>query len=384
MAIFSLGRFDKKLFLIAFIFIIRTAFLVAKREGYGLYQNDLMDLEEEISSIMIGIVMHFILKDKQVKQNSTRKSKKGFKYIIVLFFLKVILGIRPIFDHSQIIITSNGVTIIFMTLITFLLLKYKYYIHHIITIVLYCALGISIDAIIGNFYDINLKSYFLCLLWALDEAMLYCYMKYMMDKLYYKYTEVIIYYGISGLITKACVIIGMGVYQCINGNKGIFNSISNYFKTINPAVIIFLQFLYFIIHFCIDNLLKIIIIYYLRPNHIIINDQLNIFEEIIIYLKIGNKKYYTIIPFVFQILCLLFYFEILELNFCNLNKNTVKNIQAREKLQEYNEPKPSNSFKNKIELVDQYYLVENESEFKDEETNDNNKDNKTYNAKVIE
>jgi hypothetical protein len=69
---------------------------------------------------------------------------------------------------------------------------------------------------------------------------------------------------------------------------------------------------------------------------------------------------------------LLFYFEILELNFCNLNKNTVKNIQARERQQECNEDELRESVGNKkIELVGQYYLVDDDSSSKNEDEKDN-------------
>ena len=37
--------------------------------------------------------------------------------------------------------------------------------------------------------------------------------------------------------------------------------------------------------------------------------------------------------FFFQLLSLLFYLEILELNFCGLNKNTKRNIQLRERME---------------------------------------------------
>ena len=77
MAIIALGRVDKKLLLIVFTFIIRTACLIALYESYGLYENNLINLEEEIGPIIVGIVLHFILKNKQVKQSSTRKSKKS-------------------------------------------------------------------------------------------------------------------------------------------------------------------------------------------------------------------------------------------------------------------------------------------------------------------
>ena len=69
---------------------------------------------------------------------------------------------------------------------------------------------------------------------------------------------------------------------------------------------------------------------------------------------------------------MLFYFEILELNFCNLNKNTVKNIQARERQQECNEDELRESVGNKkIELVGQYYLIDDDSSSKNEDEKDN-------------
>ena len=69
-------------------------------------------------------------------------------------------------------------------------------------------------------------------------------------------------------------------------------------------------------------------IFYLKPNHIIITDEFYVYISLIFYQDNPNK-YYTLIPFVFQILALLFYFEVLEYNFCSLNKNTIKNIQKR-------------------------------------------------------
>ena len=42
-----------------------------------------------------------------------------------------------------------------------------------------------------------------------------------------------------------------------------------------------------------------------------------------------SKQYYFLILFVFQIFCLLIYLEIIELNFCGLNKNTKRNIRER-------------------------------------------------------
>ena len=48
-----------------------------------------------------------------------------------------------------------------------------------------------------------------------------------------------------------------------------------------------------------------------------------------IYNKLLNNLLF-LIPAFFQIVSLLFYLEILEFNFCNLNKNTKRNIMLRE------------------------------------------------------
>ena len=86
-------------------------------------------------------------------------------------------------------------------------------------------------------------------------------------------------------------------------------------------------------------LLTLIILEYFSLNHVLISLLLFriaisiylhelIFKFIIILV---DKKYlFFLIPAFFQILSLLFYLEILEFNFCNLNRNTKRNIMLRE------------------------------------------------------
>ena len=100
--------------------------------------------------------------------------------------------------------------------------------------------------------------------------------------------------------------------------------------------------------------LIILIMYYLRPNYLIISDQIDAYFDIIFYQHNPNR-FYTLIPFVFQIFSILFYFEILELNFCNLNENTAKNIEMREE----NERQSRSSCSSLIELEEQYYVKDN-------------------------
>ena len=98
---------------------------------------------------------------------------------------------------------------------------------------------------------------------------------------------------------------------------------------------------------------------YFKPNFIIITDELYVYIRLIAYQNRSNK-YYTFIPFLFQILALLFYFEILEFNCFKWNKNTIKNIQKREaKL--VNESRSESRNESIVELNDIYLIEERET-----------------------
>ena len=58
----------------------------------------------------------------------------------------------------------------------------------------------------------------------------------------------------------------------------------------------------------------------------LISDEINVYEKIFFYEERQNKIYILFV-FLFQMLILLFYYEILEFNFFGLNKNTAKSIQ---------------------------------------------------------
>ena len=404
MAIIAFGRVDKKLLLVVLMFVIQLVYLITVSYGSDHYENNISTLISDIAPIIGGIALYFIFRNKKVQPNTSGKSKKKFIHVIILFFLGVIHAsvdyCYPYFIEEQkyrlnnLLNTINGVTIIIMTLVTLFLLKYKYYIHHYITMALYCVLGIIMDVIVGGYKIINFSYAYIFIIYLFDDVILFCYMKYMMDKLYYQYSEVLIYYGLIGLITDVGFMTGLGIYEYKNdiiGDKAqyryILDSIQTYFQTKNVAVIIFFQLVYFLILFFIKELLNILIIYYLRPNHTIINDEINVFEAQIIYRKIENPelnikdsdKYYTFIPFILQMLCLLFYFEILELNFCKLNKNTVKNIQMRERNEGSDEDESKegrDSFNNnKIELVGQYYLDGDKEETNEDDDKGETKEN---------
>ena len=290
MLFISYGQIDRKLYFVAIIIIIEIVKNILYNELMFEYINDLLIFFlEEIGTILAGIIMLFILKQKQKKI----KAKKKFSNIIILFLLRLakssydIIYVHVVlethYNYDLIINTTNGFQILLMTLWTFVLLKYKYYIHHIISMIIYCTLGIASDFILGNFTILKYNYIIFHILNIIVEAFLMCYIKYMMDKCYYDYTETLIYYGLIGLITNFCIFAGIAVYEYANGINTVIKILSDYFAETNVIYIIFYLFLYTLLYSAILNLLKILMIFYLRPNHLVITDEIIVYFNIIIY-----------------------------------------------------------------------------------------------------
>ena len=384
MAIITIGIIDKKLILLVFLTILRVIDVIVSYEPSGDYFNSILcSLLEEIGPVIAGIIMNFTIKQKL---DIRKEDKRNVKYPIILFLLRIIKSCyerifpyvltEKIYKYNAILNTTNGIEIFLISFGTFLLLKYKYYIHHMISMCIFCGLGIVNDFIIGSYFIIRYDYIYIYIIYIINEVLLFCYMKYMMDKLYYQYIEILIYWGIAGVLVKLCIFSGMIIYEQVNDIEGILNDFYIYFTETNIYGIIFLQFIYYLCYGAFYYIFIILILYYLRPNHMIISDELIVYAMLIFYQDKPNK-YYTILPFILQMVALMFYFEFLEFNFWNLNINTAKNIQIREKT----EIDERNTLMSAIELGDQYYLKNNEtknSEYSSYYPNENtevNKDN---------
>ena len=185
MTIIKYGKIDKKLIVIIFITILLSLKLILDYKVPDEYSIKIfIDLEEEIGPIISGIIIYYIFKPKKEEKN-----RKSFKYIIYLFLLKVITASELIYDYSiqkeennqiydyeSILNMINGFEFIFMTFGTFLLLKYKYYIHHYISMIIYCILGITNDIILGNYKILNYKFVYIHLIIILNDVLTYCYL----------------------------------------------------------------------------------------------------------------------------------------------------------------------------------------------------------------
>ena len=211
---------------------------------------------------------------------------------------------------------QQGIEMVFLALISMFCLKYKYFIHNYLAIGFFIIFGLIIDFILDLYSDIlkvGTISLILSFIGLLTDAIFVCYEKYMMEKLYYPYWNVILVPGI---------ILFSGKNSDINLVSGFYN----YFDDVGIGIMIGKFILNVILNFCVMTF-SILTLFNFSPDYVLISISLSKFVNYLIDNKSG--RYYFIIFFVLQFICLLFYLEIIELNFCKLNENTRRNIQIR-------------------------------------------------------
>ena len=255
---------------------------------------------------------------------------------------------------------------IFYIILSIIILKTKYYIHNIISLILFCIFSIINDIIFKYFKYIELIS-FLFLLPNLFEDILCCYMKYLIDKKFHSYWNILFFFGLYYFIIYGIEFIIIIIKD--PNNNSIFNDIRNG------------EIRYIILNFLLDSflldffkmLLTLIILEYFSLNHVLISHVLyyivfNFINCVSDFNKYKNYLYF-IIPAFFQILSILFFVEILEFNFCNLNKNTKRNIILREEEDMLLSNRNQSDIESDIE-IDKDLLIKNPQEKKDLELYD--------------
>ena len=246
-----------------------------------------------------------------------------------------------------------GIEMIVLAIISYFMLKYKCYKHHIISIVTFIICGISCDLFLNYYEEMKEFSFlinFIEHLSILTDSVNYYYQKYMMEKLYYPYWRVSLCLGITYLIFA----LGFLIYflKGTENDGSLFMLFYSYFKNENVGIKIGKLIIVYV-SITINGILNILIIYYFNPNYILISFQISKIIQVLIDEE--KEKYYCIFFFIFQFLALMIYLEIIELNFCGLNENTKSKINYRGQL-ELTEDFGRNSSIDNIELNKDYFL----------------------------
>ena len=118
----------------------------------------------------------------------------------------------------------------------------------------------------------------------------------------------------------------------LNGSNKILYIFYNYYQKYG-AWQTTSRFLFglFVTGFIVD-ILEFVILDRLTPNYIIIGFEIGKIPSNIIETE-NDKKRVVLVLSILQVVSLLLYLEIIEFNFCKLNKNTKKNIERRLLLQ---------------------------------------------------
>jgi len=375
-----IGQVNRKFVILILIYSVTMIFTTLNFLFSTRDTNQIIDLfETSLGEIFGGILMPYIVKNKTTiktkKKNSKKQSVKDyFLLFIILLFLAVaqyLVNISSNNNTLQLSILSflQGWEIILFLILTYFFLKYKYYIHHIISLSIFCISCVLLDIILGHFSNLGLSLLYMFIYVSFD-AVIAIYLKYLMDYKYKQYWNILLAIGLMNFLLGIIIFI----IQLILDNIEFLEKIKNYFTNTGVGYIILRFFVEFIFGGLFREMTKYVIIKNFSPDYILIGNQAAlIFVDICL---IDEKyQYSSILLFIFLIFSLLFYLEIFEYNFCDLNKNTKRNIQIRAESENFID----DTIDDKIELSPGYIVKESEENNSNEiiemKENDEKEDN---------
>ena len=378
------GRINKRLLLPVFLSITQIILLIVN----NFYYPGKKDIVSSTYSLALGqIIIKFlpcILKisnDEEPKKEKEIKQRKCLHYFFLcgLFLInqgihsgysiagKYLAGLQISYNDSNLFLVQDfailSIEMAFMALFSRFLLKYKYFKHHIISIIIFIILGISCEIIIilksksAKLISGNVRGYLIVniiqVINSLVDALYFCYQKYLMETLYYPYWNIAFIPGIFIFaLATTLLIISLIDKRKLNSSLDFVRNFYLYYQ-LNGWIIFGKIILVVVIHIILCPL-TIMTIYYYSPNFILIIFQIST----IVYSLIQDPKVsaYCIPLYLVQFLALMIHLEILELNFCDLNKYTKRNIELRGLLDSFGEGRDSTAGLEKIDINKDYFI----------------------------
>ena len=350
-----LGAINKKLFLSLFLALGQVAMILI----YAFYPKKDNNVVVQLYVLSIGEMLiktfPYILKfsdigkinekEKEKEQKTHKNTWKHYIYLGLLYALNVGVLITVEVLNSVLrrqIVTYTGsnlvpnhdfiilsVEMVFIVLVSMCLLKYRYYRHHIISMIFFLIFGIISEIILKTYENMDWKLILIIsmrILGVLVNATYYCYQKYMMEHLFLPYWNVAFVPGVV-MFLLACVflIFCLSSSDKEKSNLSFIRIFYSFFKTdagLGAGKVI----LVFVLHTLMSPL-AILILYHFGPNFVLTIFQFSRVVQNLTTIKVN--QIYVIIFFILQFISLLIHLEIIELNFCGLNKYTKRNIEIR-------------------------------------------------------
>ena len=200
-----IGQVNRKLVILILIYSVTVIFTELNFFFSSRDTNNIIDLfETSLGEIFGGILMPYIVKNKTTikskKKNSKKQSVKD--YFLLFIILLILVGAQYLVKFStnnntlQLSILSflQGWEIILFLILTYFFLKYKYYIHHIISLSIFCISCVLLDIILGHFSNLGLSLLYMFIYVSCD-AVISIYLKYLMDYKYKQYWNILLAIG---------------------------------------------------------------------------------------------------------------------------------------------------------------------------------------------
>ena len=351
--IIILGELNKKHLLPLFLVIYQISYQIFIKYYPENVVNIIIDMYTMslgmMSIIFLPCVFKLNVKEEQREKEIHKRKWLHYLILIAIYIIYNIIQVNVIIMKSESSVKEKsggnqiknpfaegpfayiGFEMILLTVISIILLKYKYFVHHYISLATFVLFGNFNDFILGNYQKIinyGAIMNIIQILGIIIDVIYYYYQKYMMEKFFYSYWSISFTLGVTLIIITT----GYLIYVLVKKEEadiGIINGkeFYSYFKSEDVGLKIGKQLLNYIFS-TISTILYILNIYHFNPNYILISFQFSKLVDVLMN-DMDNNKYYCIILFVFQLFFLMIYLEILELNFCNLNENTKKNIEFR-------------------------------------------------------
>ena len=378
--IIILGEINKKLLLPLILTLVQILYNIFNKFYPEKNISGIIPMYSYSFSAMSVRLLPFILKisnKETVKENEFKKKKCLHYFLLCLFtFINnsvkifgemminnlkgkiksdININITNIFPINNFIIL--GFETIFLIIISILLLKYKYYKHHIISIIIFIALGIVSDVVLNNYEKFDSNFFliqFIGIIEAGADSLFYCYQKYMMEKYYYPYWNICFVTGIFNFFVSNFYLISfLNDKDKEKSSSYLVYSFYSYFNGEDIGLKIGKIIIIFLIYIIIQPLI-ILILFYFRPNFLLIILQLSYITQNL--MDISANKLYCIIFYIIQFFALMLHLEILELNLCGLNENTRKNISIRSVIDILDDDCDSSAGNNIVDINNEYSI----------------------------
>ncbi len=341
-----LRRETLKLFIFILISIAANN-LPSVFNGFIPYDIDIMDASSQIIISFPFFFDKFYTK-KHILEKHTKFSKKDkiiFALVILIHFIFITINI--IYDDTLLYISTLFNTYNVFMFVSTIAGKYTsnagYFIHHFIGQIIFFISASINDILSHKFYNedfiekkINYdwKHMTIATLDWMSEITVITYKKYLME---YKYMSPYLISFIFGACSFVYVLF-LNFFTIFNPNVICFNnacfkffylSSENFSNNFFFSISIIISFIFDIAFYTMD----LNILFYFTACHVNLSFYFEAVINNIIKAKDSNISFglwiVLILSIIFLIIGLCIYLEILELNFCELNKNTKRKISER-------------------------------------------------------